>query len=62
MRNHNLSMKSIKISSKKNKEYDVVIIVTDHDRLNYENIRKNSNLLIDTRGIFRKNYSNVISA
>ena len=62
MRNHNLSMKSIKISSKKIKEYDVVIIVTDHDRLNYENIRKNSNLLIDTRGIFRKNYSNVISA
>ena len=62
MRNHNLSMKSIKITSKKIREYDVVIIVTNHDRLNYEFIRKNSNLLIDTRGIFKKNYSNVISA
>lgn len=61
LRNHNLSMQSIKINPKKIKEFDVVILVTDHDNLNYKSFEKNSNLLVDTRGVIKKNNSNVIS-
>ena len=61
LRNHNLSMKSIKINSRKIKEFDVVILVTNHDKLNYKILKKHSNLLVDTRGVIKKNYSNVIS-
>ena len=61
LRNHDLSMKSIKINSKKIKEFDAVILVTDHDKLNYKILKKYSNLLVDTRGVIKKGYSNVIS-
>ncbi len=42
---------------KKIKEFDVVILVTDHDNLNYKSFEKNSNLLVDTRGVIKKNNS-----
>ncbi len=61
LRNHSISMKSIKINPKKIKEFDVVILVTDHDKFNYKILKKYSKLLVDTRGIIKKDYSNVIS-
>ena len=42
-------------------EFDIVILVTDHDNLNYKSFGKYSNLLVDTRGIIKEKYSNVIS-
>jgi UDP-N-acetyl-D-glucosamine dehydrogenase len=61
LRNYDISMQSVKISPKKIKEFDIVILVTDHDNLDYNFLKKHSNLLVDTRGIFKKNYPNVIS-
>ena len=61
LRNHDISMRSIKITPKKIKEFDVIILVTDHDNLNYKSLEKHSNLLVDTRGVLNKNSSNVIS-
>ncbi len=62
LRSHNISMKSINISPKKIKDFDVVIIVTDHDKFNYRSIRKNAKFLVDTRGVYKKKYPNVLSA
>jgi UDP-N-acetyl-D-glucosamine dehydrogenase len=61
LRNHYLSMKSIKINPKKIKEFDIVILVTDHDKFNYKILKKYSNLLVDTRGTIKNNYPNIIS-
>ena len=41
--------------------YDCVIIVTNHDCFNYEMIQKNSTLLVDTCGVYKK-YKNVVRA
>ena len=54
LRNYNLSMKSVKINSRKIKEFDIVILVTNHDKLNYKILKKHSNLLVDTRGVIKK--------
>ena len=54
-------MRSIKINRKKIKKFDVVILVTDHDKLNYKTLIKYSNLLVDTRGIIKEDNPNVIS-
>ena len=62
LRNHNLSMKSIHITKKKIKNYDVVIVVTDHDNFDYKFFQIHSKLLVDTRGIFKKQYPNILSA
>ena len=61
LRNYDLSMRSVKISPKKIREFDVVILVTDHDNLNYASLKKHSKLLVDTRGRLKKNNSNIIS-
>ena len=38
------------ISKENLKSYDAVLIITDHDNIDYEIIAKHSNLIIDTRG------------
>ena len=47
--------KYIKISKKNLLNYDCVVLVTDHDKFNYELIKRYSKILIDTRNrVFRK--------
>jgi len=62
LRNYNFKMKSVKIDYKHLKNFDAIIIVTDHDRFNYDAIRKNSKIIIDTRGVYKKEYTNIIPA
>lgn len=46
---------SIKLNKEKIKKYDIVILVTDHDNLDYNLIKNHSKILIDTRNrVFRK--------
>ncbi|MCP2620630.1 SAM-dependent chlorinase/fluorinase [Candidatus Aminicenantes bacterium AC-334-E05] len=49
-----LSMKSIELSEKKLKDYDCVVIITDHSCYNYKWIVENSKLIIDTRNATSK--------
>ena len=42
--------------------YDLVILATDHDEYDYDYIEKKSKLIVDTRGRFKVNHSNIISA
>lgn len=51
-RNFNFNKKSIILNKKKLSSYDIVIIMTDHDYLNYEMIKKYSKNIIDCRGKF----------
>jgi UDP-N-acetyl-D-glucosamine dehydrogenase len=34
-------------------KYDLILILTDHSKLNYKNILKKSNLVVDTRGVYK---------
>jgi len=50
----NKEIKSLKkISYKDLKNYDGVVIATDHDDLDYSKILKYSNLIFDTRGVYQ---------
>ncbi len=48
-----LSMKSVPLTERKLKQYDCVVIVTDHSKYNYHFILKNSSLIIDTRNAIK---------
>jgi len=48
--------------SKTLKHFDCVVIITDHDDFDYELIEKNSPLIVDTRGRFAPNGSNIFRA
>jgi len=53
-----IKLKSIKISQKNLRNHDAILIVTDHDKINYNHILKNSNLIFDSRGVYRGHYDN----
>jgi UDP-N-acetyl-D-glucosamine dehydrogenase len=42
--------------------YDGVVVITDHDSIDYELIRNHSRLIIDTRGRYREPAENVVLA
>ncbi len=55
---------SVRLNKKNLKNYDAVVLLTDHDCLDFGLIANNSNLIFDTRGRFKKtkykNYKNII--
>ena len=55
MRNYHLKMNSIKINTYNLKKYNAVIVMTDHDYIDYDLIKKNSKVIFDARGRFKKN-------
>ncbi len=62
MRRYSFEMKSIDVNNENIKDYDCVVIGTDHADFDYEMIRKNAKLIVDTRGMYRGKHENVVSA
>ena len=46
--------RSKKLIYKNLKNYDATIILTNHDNYNYSLIKKYSNLVVDTRGVYKE--------
>jgi UDP-N-acetyl-D-glucosamine dehydrogenase len=58
-RKYNILKESVELTEQNLKKYDVVIIITDHSVYDPDFIAENSNLVIDTRNLIKKNYPNV---
>jgi UDP-N-acetyl-D-glucosamine dehydrogenase len=48
-----LPIKSIALTSSTLRAADVVVVVTDHTAIDYELVRKNAPIIVDTRGVMR---------
>ena len=59
-RNLNRKYYSKKINAKSIGGYDCVIIITDHDEINYKLIKKNAKLIVDTRNIYKKTSNKIL--
>ena len=53
---------SIDLKAKNIANYDLVVIATDHDNINYELIYQNAKLIVDTRGRYYSNDNKIINA
>ena len=53
-RKYNFELKSIVITKKTIKSFDLVLLATDHDAFDYDFIENEANLIVDTRGKFNK--------
>ena len=53
MRKHSFELQSIELSVESISLFDAVILATDHDAFDYELIKAQSKLIVDTRGKFR---------
>lgn len=54
-----INLKGVKISRNNLKNLDCVIVVTDHDNVDYDFIRKNVKLIFDSRNVYKKNFANI---
>ena len=62
MREHYFDLASVDLSEQAVQNYDCVLVATNHDDFDYGMIRKSARLIVDTRGVYRGNYPNVVSA
>lgn len=54
--------KSKKLNYKNLKHYDATVILTNHDDYNYSLIKKYSNIIFDTRGVYKKSSDKIIKS
>ena len=50
----NKAMKSTALTKHNLSSNDLIIIVTDHDQFDFNKIKQHSNLILDTRGVYKK--------
>ena len=62
MRNYHFDLKSVPLSGRGVAGYDLVLIATNHDAFDYEMIRKNAQLIVDTRGVYPDASSHIVKA
>lgn len=53
MREHSFDLASVELNEATINSYDAVVIATNHDKFNFEMIKQNAQLIIDTRGVYR---------
>ena len=62
LREHHFDLASVPLSAQNIAGYDCVLLATDHDRFDYEMIKQNARLIIDTRGHYREAADNIIKS
>lgn len=62
MREHKFDLRSESLDAENIAKFDAVVLATDHDAFNYNEIQSNAKLLVDTRGKYREPLNNVIKA
>ncbi len=61
-RNFNFDLQSVSLTPESIASYDCILIATDHDDLDYEQMQRHAQLIVDTRGRYRAAYPNVVRA
>lgn len=62
MREHSFDLSSIELTPEILASYDAVVLTTDHEKFDYEMIRDNAQVIVDSRGVYRAPEENVVKA
>lgn len=62
MRNHYFDLTSVPLTKENLKKFDAIILATEHDAFDLKFLQENAKLIVDARGKYRNNESNVIRA
>jgi len=62
MRKHYFDLKSIEITPQALRMYDCVLVGTHHDAFDYAMIMEHAALIVDTRGVYRSEATNLVKA
>ena len=62
MREHYFDLASVEITAETLARYDCVLVATHHDAFDYDLIRREAVLVVDTRGVYREGFENLVKA
>jgi len=62
MREHHFDLSSVVLTPESIASYDCVLLATDHDKFDYDLIRKHAKLVVDSRGKYLQPADNIIKA
>jgi UDP-N-acetyl-D-glucosamine dehydrogenase len=62
MREHKFDLSSTPLSAESLAGFDAAVLTTDHAKFDYDLIRAHSRLIIDSRGVYRKAFPNLVKA
>ena len=61
-RDHKFDLHSVALTTDEISRMDAVVIATDHAKFDYEMIKSNAQLIIDSRGVYRENSDHIVKA
>lgn len=62
LRKYKCNLQSVEITPQNVKLFDCTLVVTDHDEFNWDLIKNNSTLIVDTRGVFKADNDKIFLA
>lgn len=62
MREHRFDLSSVEVTEQSVKQFDCVIVATNHDRFDYQLIKQHAALIVDTRGVYLEPAETIIKA
>ncbi len=62
MREHHFELSSVSLTKENLEQYDCVVLTTNHSAFDYQLIKDCSNLIVDTRGVYRDDFDSLIKA
>jgi UDP-N-acetyl-D-glucosamine dehydrogenase len=62
MREHHFDLASVDLTPENLSSYDAVILLTDHELFDYDMIAAHAQLIIDSRGKYRKPMPHLVKA
>lgn len=62
MREHSFDLNSIELTPDSIKDFDCVLIATNHDAFDYKMIKAHAKMIVDTRGVYKEPFDKLVSA
>ena len=62
LRNNNICIESMDPTPENVAKYDLLILVTDHKKFDYQMFKENAQLIVDTRGVYQEKCINSVKA
>ena len=62
LREHFFDLKSVDLTADVIKSFDCILVATNHDAFDYELIREHAKLIVDSRGVYRDQFDNLVKA
>jgi UDP-N-acetyl-D-glucosamine dehydrogenase len=62
MREHSFDLSSVGLTPESIASYDCVLLATNHNVFDYDQIKQHAKLIVDTRGVYLQPADNIVKA